>query len=422
MIETPTTLSPSEPQQESNLPEAPIIPLSELIPVVALHPDDALPSVPKIPLKGLRYLERIVSLVRDKGASDVHLLEGERPRIRIHGNLMPVESKDHPLVTRSDIEDILNYALTPKQRQTFDETADVDFSLDFLEASGRVNVGLANGSRFYLTMRYLRANLIPLDQIGINPVMLKKLATNESGLIIVTGETSSGKTTTIAAMLDYINHNRMGSITTIENPVEYILHSDKCLITRREIGRDTPNFHDALRATVRKNPDVLLIGEIRDVETAAITLNAAETGIQTFCTLHAVGAIQSIIRLGYIIISGGQDESQFHQRLSNILTGIISQQLISSVDGSGSLPVYEILNVTYSEKNYIRTRDYPRLEQSLETDRSISLGKCIYHLWHQEPRRINEGTVHKLFGDQFNLMMNRLADHDGWKPLSGSMG
>jgi len=375
-----------------------------------------------VPLSGgIRLLERAVYLVREKGGSDIHLLEGERPRVRIRGDLLPLEAKDHPLVTRTDIEDILNFALTPEQKMTFEKTADVDFSLDFREATGRVNVGLANGRKLYLAMRYLRADIIPLDQLGIDADMLKRLAATESGLIIVAGETSSGKTTTIAAMLDYINHTRFGAITTLENPVEYTLQSDKCLITRREIGRDTPDFHNAIRASVRKNPDVLLIGEIRDAETATIALSAGETGIQTFCTLHAVGAIPAISRLGYIMIGGGHDEAEFRQRLSSILRGIISQQLIKAADGKDILPVYEILNITYSERSYLREGDFSRLEQSLESDHNISLGKCIYGLWYQEPRRINEEIIRELFGDQLNIVMNRLSDETGYKPLVSGM-
>ncbi|MBN1903153.1 Flp pilus assembly complex ATPase component TadA [Candidatus Sumerlaeota bacterium] len=413
--------SSSVPQiEESLIPKVEIHPETE--PQEDSHPKVAL-SPSAIPLSdGIRLLERIVFLVRDKGGSDIHLLEGERPRVRVRGNLLPVESDDHPLVLRKDIQDILNYALTPKQKQTFEETADIDFSLDFHEATGRVNVGLANGHRLYLTMRYLRSNIIPLDQLGIDVDMLKKLIAADSGLIIVAGETSSGKTTTIVAMLDYINHTRLGAIATIENPVEYVLHSDKCLITRREIGRDTPNFNNALRSIVRKNPDILLIGEIRDVETATITLNAAETGIQTFCTLHAVSAISAITRLGYIMIGGGHNETEFHQRLSNILCGIISQELVKASDDKSVLPVFEILNMSYSEKSYLRARDFIRLEQSLDTDRNYSLGRCLYNLWYQKPRRINEATIRLLFPDQFNLMMNRLDDHDGWKPLVTSMG
>lgn len=370
---------------------------------------------------GMWLLERVVQIVQMKNGSDIHLLEGEKPRVRIHGDLIPLESKDHPLVTREDIHDIMDYALTPEQRSTFEHAADIDFSLEFRGATGRVNIGYANGRKLYMAMRYLRADIIPLDGLGIDADMLRKLVNTEAGIIIVAGETSSGKTTTIAAMLDHINHQRLGSITTIENPVEYSIPGDKCLITRREIGRDTPDFQSALRATVRKNPDVLLIGEVRDQETANIAMMAAETGILTFCTLHAIGAVPAISRLQHVIGASGKEEGEFYIRLSQSLRGIISQQLVKATDGSGVLPIYEILNVTYSEKNYLAQRDFTRLEASLEADHNISMGHCLYNKWHEQPRRINEDTIRKLFGDQYNLMMNRLGDTRGWKPLAGTV-
>ena len=218
-------------------------------------------------------------------------------------------------------------------------------------------------------------------------------------------------------MLDYINDQRFGSIQTIENPVEYSMDSKKCLITRREIGRDTPDFANALRASVRKNPDVLLIGEVRDEETANIALTAAETGIQTFCTLHAIGAIPAITRLRNMLTTGGRSATEFYQRLSHCLAGIISQQLIKTADGHGILPVYEILNMGYAEKNYLRDGDFPRLEHSLDSDKNISMGHCVYKLWHETPKRINEETIRRLYADQFRLMMNRLEDTHGWKPM-----
>jgi twitching motility protein PilT len=370
---------------------------------------------------GVKLLEQVVWLVHEKGATDIHWLEGQRPRIRVRGDLVPVESKTHPVVTRQDIQDVLDSALTEKQKEKFKEQHDIDFSLDFKEATGRVNVGLANGGRLHLALRYLRDQFIPLEKLGIAPEMLKAMIADESGLILVTGETSSGKTTTIIAMLDYINHSQYGAITTIENPVEYRLTSDKCLISRREVGRDTPNFHSALRASVRKNPDVLLIGEIRDAETANTAMHAAETGIQTFCTLHARGAVPAISRLGYIMIGGGHDEDEYYSRLANTLRGIVSQHLVKAADSKGVLPIYEILNISYAEKDYLRNKDYPRLEQSLESERNISLGHCVYHLWHEDPRRIDESTVRHVFGDQFKLAMHRLEDKTGWRPLAGSV-
>jgi twitching motility protein PilT len=362
-------------------------------------------------------LNRLVKLLQEKNGSDIHMLEGEKPRLRIRGDLHPIESKEHPVVERQDIEEILEQWLAPDQRRTFEQTMDVDFSVEIEGASGRVNVGLVNGKKYYLIMRYLPTKIIPLETLGIDFDMLKGLCDADKGLIIIAGETSSGKTTTAAAMLEYINRSRLGAITTIENPVEYVLKNDRCLITRREIGRDTPDFKTALRSSVRKNPDVLLIGEIRDLETANIAMSSSETGIHTFCTLHAMGALEAISRFGNIMIAEGHNETEFYLRLSETLKGIISQQLVKRVDGQGQLPLFEILNISSSEKEYIRDKNMRRLEQSLESERNISLGLCVYNLWHATPRLIDKDTVRKVYGNQFNLAMNRLEDRSGYKPL-----
>lgn len=365
-----------------------------------------------------KLLNRSVEFIKKHGGSDIHLLEGQQPRLRIGGDLVPAGSKQDPIfVAKRDIEAVLDTYLTAEQRKTFAETQDIDFSIELEGAAGRVNVGYANGGMLCLTMRYLPATIIPIDKLGINAQMLKKLAKSESGLIIVAGETSSGKTTTIAAMLDYINHFRYGAITTIENPVEYHLESDKCLITRREIGRDTPDFTTAVRESVRKNPDVLLIGEIRDYETAITAMSAAETGILTFCTLHAIGALPAITRLSNIVISAVQTEENFYLRISTALKGIINQQLVKKAAGAGRMPLYEILNITYIEKDYLREKDFSHLEQSLENERNISLGRCIHGLWHATPRLIAEDTIKGIYGDQFNLAMTRLAAVD-YKPMA----
>lgn len=370
---------------------------------------------------GIQLLMRLSKLLEDKGGSDIHLLEGERPRLRIRGDLLPIEAKDHPLITRADIEKILDTCLTPGQRATFDQTMDTDFSVELEGASGRVNAGLVNGRKLYLTMRYLPARIIPLDELGFDVPMLKALADADEGLIVVTGETSSGKTTTVAAMLDYINSTRRRAITTIENPVEYMMPSKESLVTRREVGRDTPDFRTALRSSVRKNPDVLLIGEIRDAETAAIAMSAAETGIQTYCTFHALGVLAAIVRLADILVGEGHTEDELYLRLSATLRGIVSQQLVKRVGGKTLLPVYEILNITFTEREYLREKNLARLEHSLESERNISRGLCLYRLWHQTPRPIDEETLRRLYGPQFSLAMNRMNDASGYKPLVTDM-
>jgi twitching motility protein PilT len=369
----------------------------------------------------MQLLMRLSKLLEEKGGSDIHLLEGERPRLRIRGDLWPIDAKDHPLITRGDIEEILDTCLTPEQRATFDRTMDTDFSVELDGASGRVNAGLVNGRKLYLIMRYLPARIIPLDELGLDVPMLKAIADAEEGLIVVTGETSSGKTTTVAAILDYINSTRRRSITTIENPVEYMMPSKECLVTRREVGRDTPDFRTALRSSVRKNPDVLLIGEIRDAETAAIAMSAAETGIQTYCTFHALGVLAAIVRLADILVGEGHTEDELYLRLSATLRAIVSQQLVKHVGGKALLPIYEILNVTFTEREYLREKNLSRLEHSLESERNISRGLCLYRLWHQTPRPIDEETIRRIYGPQYSLAMNRLNDTSGYKPLVTDM-
>ena len=369
----------------------------------------------------MQLLARLAKLLVEKEGSDIHLLEGERPRLRIRGDLLPIEAKDHPLITRADIEAILNAGLTPEQRATFDRTMDTDFSVELEGASGRVNAGLVNGRKLYLTMRYLPSRIIPLDELGIDVPMLKAIAEADEGLVVVTGETSSGKTTTVASMLDYINRTQRRAITTIENPVEYTIPSLESLVTRREVGRDTPDFRTALRSSVRKNPDVLLIGEIRDAETAAIAMAAAETGIQTFCTFHALGVLAAIVRLADILVGEGHTEEELYLRLSTTLRAIVSQQLVKRVGGKSLLPIYEIFNVTFAEREYLRNKNLARLEHSLETEHNISRGLCLYRLWHQTPRPVDEETVQHLYGPQFHLAMNRMNDTSGYKPLLSDM-
>lgn len=369
----------------------------------------------------MQLLIRLAKLLEEKGGSDIHLLEGERPRLRIRGELLPIEAKDHPLITRDDIEEILDACLTVEQRATFNQTMDTDFSVELEGASGRVNAGLVNGRKLCLTMRYLPARIIPLDELGMDAPMLKAIAEADEGLIVVTGETSSGKTTTVAALLDYINRTRRRAITTIENPVEYMMPSAESLVTRREVGRDTPDFRTALRSSVRKNPDVLLIGEIRDAETAAIAMTAAETGIQTYCTFHALGVLAAIVRLADILVGEGHTEDELYLRLSATLRAIISQQLVKRVGAKTLLPIYEILNVTFTEREYLRNKNLARLEHSLETERNISKGLCLYRLWHQTPRPIDDDTIRRLYGPQYALAINRMHDTSGYKPLVSDM-
>ncbi|MCX7013419.1 MAG: ATPase, T2SS/T4P/T4SS family [Candidatus Sumerlaeota bacterium] len=333
----------------------------------------------------MKLLQALVRLCDTKGASDIHMIEGQPACVRLDGKLVPVpkDGKDI-IVTRDDITSVLE-TLPRQQKQEFEENWDVDFSLNFDKASGRVNVGMSNQGKYSLTMRYLRHVIPNMEDLGIEVSHLLKLASHDRGLVIVAGETGSGKTTTIATILNHINKTRHGKILTTENPVEYIYERDKCLIEQREIGRDVKLFEMALKYALRKNPNAYLLGEVRDAVTARAALEASETGILTFCTIHALNALPAIARLANMVTGDGRmREEDFYLHLSHALRGIIAQRLVQKL-GGGRLPIYEIFHVTAVNTVFIADRDYPRLERSLYQETNVHQHRCLHRLLHMDP-------------------------------------
>ena len=354
----------------------------------------------------MKLLEALVRLIDQRGGSDIHMIEGQPACIRLDGKLVPIPKDGKEIiVAREDIESVIA-TLPMQQKREFEENWDVDFSLNFQKASGRVNVGMTNQGRLSLTMRYLRHDIPDMEDLGIEVIHLKKLASHDRGLIIVAGETGSGKTTTIATMLNYINKSRQGKILTTENPVEYILARDKCLIEQREIGRDVRQFDMALKYALRKNPNAYLLGEVRDSITARAALEAAETGILTFCTMHALNALPALARLSNLVVGDGRmTEEDFYLHLSQALRGIIAQRLVSKV-GGGRTPVYEVFHVTAVNASFILERNFAKLERSLYQETNVHQHRCIHHLLHMIPCPIQfdpqtGGVLPEILGDMW---------------------
>lgn len=368
----------------------------------------------------MKLLSALVTLIDQKGGSDIHLLEGQPACVRIDGKLIPVPRDGKEIVVaREDIESVLA-TLPMAQKRLFDENWDVDFSLNFDNASGRVNIGYTNGGKLSLTMRYLRHTIPAMEELGIEVSHLAKLASHDRGLVIVAGETGSGKTTTIAAMLDSINQTRQGKILTTENPVEYIFKRKKCLIEQREIGRDCVDFDSALKYALRKNPNAYLLGEVRDVQTARAALEASETGILTFCTIHALNALPAIARFANMVVSDGRmTEDDFYLHLSQSLRGIIAQRLIPKV-GGGRVPVYEVFHVTAVNANFILERDYMKLERSLFQETNVHQHRCIHRILHQKPIPVEfdpqtGGFLKELLGDMWKQIYENELKYDVYK-------
>jgi len=292
-------------------------------------------------------LERLLRKAVEVQASDVFLKVDSPPAFRLHGQVQHLE---HPPLTPEDMKEVAAALMTENQMVSFEQKHEMDlgFSIGGL-ARFRVNVYQQRGS-IGIVMRVIDLSIKSIEELGLPPV-LKKIAQTPIGLVLVTGPTGCGKSTTLAAMLDQINADRRANIITVEDPVEYVYTDRKSVVSQREVGIDTGSFQDALRAVVREAPDVILIGEMRDVETFDVCLKAAETGHLVFSTVHTSSAAETLNRI--INMFPPHDKEQICQRLSKSLVSTLSQKLIPRKDGQGRACAVEVMIVTPTIAQYV---------------------------------------------------------------------
>ena len=284
----------------------------------------------------------------DSGASDLHLSVGSKPMVRINGSMMHLNMET---MTQDMMESILPQVMTDDQRNKFYQDKEIDFSTK-LDGKGRFRVnffsqlnGLAG------VFRTIPQVIKSFEELGIPPV-LQELSLKDRGLILLTGPTGSGKSTTLATMVDHINENRSCHIITIEDPVEYFQSSKNSLINQRELGANTHSFGNALRAALREDPDVILVGEMRDLETTSLSLTAAETGHLVLSTLHTSSAVKAVDRIIDIYPEG--QKTQIRSMLSESLLAVIAQKLVPNKDGKGRTPACEVMIANTAIRNLIR--------------------------------------------------------------------
>src|SRR6187200_3323405 len=283
-------------------------------------------------------INQLLQIAVASGASDLHLKVGSYPMMRVNGTL--VVASEEKRLDRSDTEAIAQAILGPEHVEKFKKNQDVDlaYSIDGL-GRFRVNVFQQRGT-VGLVLRVIPTRIKTVDELGLPPV-LKKISSEERGLVLVTGTTGSGKSTTLAAMIDYINGTRQAHIMTVEDPIEYLHRDHHSLVNQREVAVDTHSFSQALRSALRQDPDVILVGEMRDYETVETALLAAETGHLVFSTLHTLDATETINRI--IAVFPPHQQRQVRIQLSSVLKAAISQRLLPRADGLGRVPAVEVM-------------------------------------------------------------------------------
>ena len=311
-------------------------------------------------------IQSLLQTTIDRNASDLHLISAYGPTIRIDGNLQTLSSE---LLKEEDIRGMLEAFLTPLQKQVFDQNHELDFGYTFGQGRFRINAYYQKGSPA-VAFRLIPLSVRRIDELGLHPVC-HDLAGLKQGFVLVTGPTGHGKSTTIAAILQEINENYGGHILTIEDPIEYIFSPAKAIVSQREVGGDTHSWNNALRAALREDPNVVLIGEMRDYETIEAALTIAETGHLVFATLHTNSAAQSIDRV--VSVFPENQQAQIRLQLSNTLEAIISQRLLPAI-GGGRVPGMEILLGNSAVRSVIREGKTHLLDNIIQT--SMDAGMC----------------------------------------------
>ncbi len=320
--------------------------------------------------------ELLAFTVKNK-ASDLHISSGLPPMIRVHGDVRRINL---PALTHKDVHGMVYDIMNDAQRKQYEEFLETDFSFEIPNLA-RFRVNAFNQNRGAAAVfRVIPSKVLTLEELNC-PKIFKEIANQPRGIVLVTGPTGSGKSTTLAAMVDYVNENEYGHILTIEDPIEFVHDAKRCLINQREVARDTQSFNAALRSALREDPDVILVGELRDLETIRLALTAAETGHLVFGTLHTSSAAKPVDRIVDVFPAAAKD--MVRAMMSESLRAVISQTLLKTKDGAGRVAAHEIMIGTPAIRNLIRENKVAQMYSAIQTGQGVgmqTLDQCLADL------------------------------------------
>lgn len=340
-----------------------------------------------------------------QNASDLHIAVGRKPTLRIDGVLVGLQQED--IMTPEDAQGVVMAMLTEDQKQKFLKYGDLDFSYTFEDkARFRVNTFFQRGF-MAAALRLIPAEVRTVEELRLPPIMHEFTKLNQ-GFVLLVGPAGQGKSTSLAALLDEINHKRTDHIITIEDPIEYLFVQDRSIVSQREIMTDSPSFHRSLRSLLRQDPDVVMIGEMRDPETMATAMTAAETGHLVFSTLHTNSAAQTIDRI--IDSFPAEQQGQVMSQLAATLVGIVSQRLIPRIDG-GRTPACEVMFTNSAIRNLIRERKVYQIDLVIETslqEGMTSLNRSLAELIKRKEISLENGELYSLNPSELRILLERI--------------
>lgn len=349
-------------------------------------------------------LNELLMITAKQNASDLHLAVGRRPTMRVDSVLIPIAKE--AILTKEEAEGLVLALLSEEQKKSFFKKKQIDLSYNFEDrARFRVNVYFQRGF-MAAALRLIPAQIRTVEELNLPPILHDFTKLNQ-GFILVTGPAGHGKSTTLAALLDEINHKRTDHIITVEDPIEYIFSQDRCIISQREVGLDTPSFQEGLRSILRQDPDVIMIGEIRDPETMATAMTASETGHLVFSTMHTNSASQTIDRI--IDSFPPNQQGQIISQLASTLVAVISERLIPRL-GGGRVPATEIMLANPAIRNLIREKKIYQIDLVIETsvqEGMMSLNRSLVNLVRKKEISLEQAEGYSLNPAELRILLER---------------